>query len=389
MLAFIPVLVQLFKAPTLPKPLLQPYIHPSAPLHILNSTYSTYSGIVLVGEIPAPSSETAATDNVQEPYSIRYLRAGHSLLGGVWLDDRSWRRDMTGPVSYDESGVPLGDSIYATFVMQEAARLVERPNTDSQENALIIGLGAGVTASAFSQHDISTTVVEIDPTVYDAAKRYFGLAPPNQVFLEDARQWVARRKINITNPQENDATSYELYDYVIHDCFSGGGVPGHIFTTEFWADLKHLLKPDGVLAVNFLGTIASDSSRAIVLTLQQSFKECRIFHEHIMKGDMDNLLRKEGVNWVVFCTQSDTPMTFRVATEKDFLGSFLRETVLQTLPANEFNIGLMLGDISDKDRKKYTLTDVSNPLVDWQKKEALHHWKTMRTVLPDVYWETF
>jgi spermidine synthase len=41
----------------------------------------------------------------------------------------------------------------------------------------------------------------------------------------------------------------ELYDIVVHDCFSGGAVPKHIFTLEFWKDLKMIMNPEGVLAV--------------------------------------------------------------------------------------------------------------------------------------------
>ena len=40
-----------------------------------------------------------------------------------------------------------------------------------------------------------------------------------------------------------------LYDIVVHDCFSGGGVPEHIFTTEFWNDLKQIMNAEGILVV--------------------------------------------------------------------------------------------------------------------------------------------
>ena len=41
----------------------------------------------------------------------------------------------------------------------------------------------------------------------------------------------------------------ELYDIVVHDCFSGGAVPKQIFTSEFWDDLKAIMNPEGVIAV--------------------------------------------------------------------------------------------------------------------------------------------
>jgi hypothetical protein len=86
--------------------------------------------------------------------------------------------------------------------------------------------------------------VEIDPAVYNAARRWFMMPAPSQLFLEDARNWVAgRRRILETHDKQ------DLFDIVVHDCFSGGGVPEHIFTMEFWVDLRALMVPNGVLAV--------------------------------------------------------------------------------------------------------------------------------------------
>lgn len=67
---------------------------------------------------------------------------------------------------------------------------------------------------------------------------------PSHLFLEDARNWVAGRRQILETYDKQD-----LFDIVVHDCFSGGGVPEHIFTVEFWDDLRALMVPDGVLAV--------------------------------------------------------------------------------------------------------------------------------------------
>jgi spermidine synthase len=94
------------------------------------------------------------------------------------------------------------------------------------------------------QHNLSTTIVEIDPAVYYAARRYFGMPEPGpgHIFLEDARLWVERRRKTLTT---NDAP----FDIIVHDCFSGGSVPGHLFTIEFWENLKSLMHEEGVLAI--------------------------------------------------------------------------------------------------------------------------------------------
>ena len=126
------------------------------------------------------------------------------------------------------------------------------------------GLGTGIAASAFIKHGISTSIVEIDPAVYEAATLYFGLeiAEPEKVSIMDARAWVAQKSANLT--ENNTNADDELFDYVIHDCFSGGSVPGHMFTKSFWEDLSKIVKPDGVIAV-----VSPDSSdlRKGILTI--------------------------------------------------------------------------------------------------------------------------
>ena len=116
----------------------------------------------------------------------------------------------------------------------------------------ISGVGVGIALDAFISHGLHTTAVEIDPAVYRFAQKYFALSKPDEVYLEDARKWVssratARRQLlqHGGNPNIDDTR----YDFVLHDCFSGGGVPPHLFTIEFWEDLKQLLDPTGVIAV--------------------------------------------------------------------------------------------------------------------------------------------
>jgi spermidine synthase len=110
------------------------------------------------------------------------------------------------------------------------------------------GLGAGVAVTSFAKQNIDTTVIEIDPAVYNASRQYFGLPdlPSDRVFLEDARVVLAEKR---QSALQNGISSNEKYDYVVHDCFSGGGVPAHIFTVQFWEDLKVVMNPDGVVAV--------------------------------------------------------------------------------------------------------------------------------------------
>ena len=215
-----------------------PYIHPSGNVTILSSKQST-TGVIVVGE----------TGPGNEPYSrMRYLRSSHSLLGGVWTGARAVAMDPS-LATYDAAGNRLGDSIYTAFVLQEAVRLINstsRGGDWSGSEALSIGVGTGIAITALKNHGFGTTVVEIDPAVYDAARTYFGLDDPGEgrVFLQDARGFIWHRKRRLESGED-----LPKFDVVVHDVFSGGGVPGHLFTSEFWNDLKDTMKEDGVVVV--------------------------------------------------------------------------------------------------------------------------------------------
>lgn len=129
------VLVPILRSPALHHPLKEPYTHPNYPLRILSSVQST-TGIIVVGEALPPilgGDETAI-------HSVRYLRAAHSLLGGVWVGEKIATMDNALPL-VDEEGTPLGDSIYTAFVLQEAVRLVDSTEIGKAgkwENALVM-----------------------------------------------------------------------------------------------------------------------------------------------------------------------------------------------------------------------------------------------------------
>lgn len=127
---------------------------------------------------------------------------------------------------------------------------------------------------------LHTTVVELDPVVLDYAKRFFGLKSPDAEYVADAHAWIRSLAARNAAP----------FDIVVHDCFSGGGVPAHLFTSEFWADLKPLLADRGIVAVNFAGQIGSNGARAVLGTLLDSFSQCRVFHDRIHEFGADEFL---------------------------------------------------------------------------------------------------
>jgi hypothetical protein len=95
---------------------------------------------------------------------------------------------------------------------------------------------------------------EIDPVVYQTAATYFNLSsyPISSVNLLSGSTYIhhlaelARNESAADRPASNDFTKWTL---VVQDCFSGGSVPGEMFTREFWQDLSELVEQDGVVAM--------------------------------------------------------------------------------------------------------------------------------------------
>ena len=93
-------------------------------------------------------------------------------------------------------------------------------------------------------------VVEIDPGVTRAAQAAFGLPAdaPLEIHHLDARNYVADAL------RRNRATpgSVPLFDFIVCDSVSDYSVPYQLTTREFMAQVRELLKPDGVYIMNLI-----------------------------------------------------------------------------------------------------------------------------------------
>lgn len=117
------------------------------------------------------------------------------------------------------------------------------PNSSSGTQAYnrYSGLGIGTTPAALATHGIDTTVVEIDPEVVNLAKEHFHIPEKKlDIIVEDAEVFVNKAL---------ETNETKLYDYVVHDVFTGGVEPSALFTREFMQQLAQLLKEDGVIAI--------------------------------------------------------------------------------------------------------------------------------------------
>ncbi|HZM00855.1 MAG TPA: fused MFS/spermidine synthase, partial [Planctomycetota bacterium] len=105
--------------------------------------------------------------------------------------------------------------------------------------ALLVGVGGGFLPRALGTRGLPVDCIEIDPAVALAARECFGFQPSGELRLGDAR-WVIR-------------TLERRYDLVLHDCFTGGGMPAHLLSVEALRDVKRCMTPRALLALNVVG----------------------------------------------------------------------------------------------------------------------------------------
>ncbi len=110
---------------------------------------------------------------------------------------------------------------------------------------LMIGLGAAVVSNFMHDQfpDLHLDVVEIDPMVLTAAKKYFFLkeSPRYKVHVQDGRVFLKNQ------------IGKEPYDMVFLDAFKSGSVPYHLKTVEFYKEIKSVLTPNGLVGSNLYG----------------------------------------------------------------------------------------------------------------------------------------
>lgn len=101
---------------------------------------------------------------------------------------------------------------------------------------------------------------EIDPVVFTATETYFNLPSSHltSVNLLDGSAFISElaslSRVNTTDPSLDSEALTALeklpkWDFVVQDCFTGGSVPGEMFTKEFWEDLSEVVAEDGLIAM--------------------------------------------------------------------------------------------------------------------------------------------
>ncbi len=133
--------------------------------------------------------------------------------------------------------------------------------TPQMERVLMIGLGGGTFTSLLRRHypALWIDVVEIDPIVVEAAKRFFWVREDSRfhIHIEDGAAFIERAS--------------HSYDLIFLDAYTQDGIPEHLATLEFFNTVKARLSDNGVVVINLYG--GEHIKRAIGKVFRVAFPE--------------------------------------------------------------------------------------------------------------------
>jgi SAM-dependent methyltransferase len=134
-------------------------------------------------------------------------------------------------------------------------------------------------------------VYEYDGGLVQVARQHLGLGPVGGLKV---RVGDARRRIE----QRPDASA----DVVIGDAFTGVMVPPHLVTLEFAAEVRRVLRPDGVYVLNVIDCPPLRVSRAEAATLLAAFRSVAL------TADRDLLRERDAGNVVFVASAAPLPI---------------------------------------------------------------------------------
>lgn len=212
------------------------------------------------------------------------------------------------------------------------------------KDALLIGLGGGHVALDLKAKGLTTDTIEIDPAVASAALEYFHFKPTGEFIVGDARYEITKL--------------HKHYDFIIHDCFTGGSEPTHLLTAEMLRELSGLLTEQGVLALNYVGFTQGEGVEAVASvykTLKSVLPEVRVF---------------------ITVKEEFTDFIFLASNKPIALDSSNPDRRIQWLLEHAYSID---------DRQGIVLTDDFNPLESMQLRKAEEYRKVfMQRIDPEL-----
>lgn len=206
-----------------------------------------------------------------------------------------------GRTQITETQTPVGvlsgmytDGAYSSAVFPKNPRILVFPYykyydlmfwNEDVKNVLMLG-GAGMGYPRYvtaSYPNVSMTVVEIDPKLYEIAKRSMGYVPTDSVRMvfEDGRVFL------------NSNT--KKYDAILIDVFSAHSIPWHLVTVESLKKVQQSLTDDGLAIVNIISSFEGNRSKiiqSIASTYKHVFESVELFsvQNGVRPSDAQNII---------------------------------------------------------------------------------------------------
>lgn len=204
-------------------------------------------------------------------------------------------------------------------------------------NALVIGGGMYAIPMALlaSAPSVTVDVAEIDPSLFDLAKKYFKVTdnPRLRNYIEDGRRLL----------HDSDST----YDLIFGDAYSSlASIPSHLTTKDFFSLVKKKLSVDGIFIANIIGDLSTEKPSLImseIRTFESVFPNSYFFATKSPK--------ETGVQNIIFAGWNSN----KKINLKDAQFSNDSNPLIRSLDEKAINIG-------EFDLSKYpTLTDNFSP----------------------------
>jgi len=195
----------------------------------------------------------------------------------------------------EASYIDLDDAAYLDFeYLRRIAETMDvlEPLPEPLDVVHLGGAGCALARSFAATRPKSRQVVfEIDRRVLDTARRFLGLRTSERlaVRVKDAREGVAGLP---------DASA----DLLVGDAFVGSAVPRPLATVEFAAEVRRVLRSDGVYALNLIDHPPLGFARVQVATLAE------VFDQVILAAEAPVLRGRRFGNVVLFGTDRPMPV---------------------------------------------------------------------------------
>ena len=176
-----------------------------------------------------PQLDMDFVNDFLETQEVKFHKESTYASVSVLEFDNAYVMKLNGKVQCSDDPLVLEGMNRLGFVPYE---LYKHNYQSEPENALNIGLGCGYT-SKWLADNVSTTTIEIDPTIVEASK-FFVDDIDHELIIDDARSWLTRNDVK-----------YEIITMQPSDPYAGW----YMFTSEFFSLIEKSITKDGIVAL--------------------------------------------------------------------------------------------------------------------------------------------